>query len=63
MTLPPLRYSELTPELIAALRILAALEDCYPQYGTRASQTLAGFAGRSRARHLKPNVTDPKRAA
>lgn len=59
----PLRYSEITPEIHAALRILAALEPCYPQHGTRASLTLAGFAGRGRARHLKPNVTDPKRAA
>lgn len=39
----PLTYSEITPELEAALRILAALEVCYPQHGTRCTQTLAGY--------------------
>lgn len=55
----PLTYSELTPDLILALRILAALETTYPQNGTRASQTLAGHAEWSRKRHLRPNVTNP----
>lgn len=40
----PLRYSELTPEMIAVLRIEASLEGCYPQNGARASQILAGWS-------------------
>lgn len=42
MTVTPLRFSDLTPDLIGALRILAALEVCYPQCGDRASRTLEG---------------------
>ena len=43
MTENPLRYSEITPELHAGLRILAALEVCYPQTGDRCTRTLKGF--------------------
>lgn len=38
-----LRYSEITPQLHAGLRILAALEPAYPQCGDKASRTLAGY--------------------
>jgi len=40
----PFRYSELTPDLLNALRIMAALEQCYPKHGDRCQRTLAGYA-------------------
>lgn len=55
----PLKYSELTPSMIGALKLLRALEVTYPQCGDRASRTLEGFAAWSRKRHLRSNVTDP----
>lgn len=38
----PLRFAELTPSMIGALKILRALEVTYPQCGDRASRTLEG---------------------
>lgn len=38
-----LRYSELSPEMVAVLRIERALETAYPQNGNKASLILQGY--------------------
>lgn len=43
MTSAPTRYSELTKGQVWALRLLAALDACYPQAGGRNSRILDGY--------------------
>ena len=45
-----MKYAELTPEMLAVLRLEKALERCYPQNGDRASRVLDGYEAWRKAR-------------
>jgi hypothetical protein len=56
---PPLRYSELTPAMINALRVFSAIEQAYPEGQQRATKTLEGWRTWKLKKFRDPTPTHP----